>query len=110
MFKSDRLRARRRFAVDQRQMNGTVGIGVSDRRAYAGILNLKRDLLAAFASKRLTGRFARLDLTADELPVSAKRLPDWPSPEKILVSSADDAANDFYDFNFHDLTPYIIPY
>ena len=68
MFKSDRLRARRRFAVDQRQMNGTGGIGMSDRRAYAGIHNLKRDLLAAFASKRLTGRFARLDLTADELP------------------------------------------
>ena len=99
------LGAWRGLAVDKRQMDRAVGVGMRNRRAYAGIHNLKRDLLAAFAGKRLAGRFARLDLSADELPVSAKRLSDWPPPEKILVLSANDAAYDFYDFSFHGLTP-----
>ena len=60
------------FTVDKRQMDRAVGVGVSDRRADARIHDLKRDLLAAFAGKRLTRRFARLDLSADELPVSSE--------------------------------------
>ena len=86
------------LAVDERQMDRAVGVVVRNRCADAGIHNLKRDLLAAFAGKRLAGRLPRLDLAADELPVSAKRLSDWPPPEKILVFSANDAANDFNDF------------
>lgn len=100
------------LAVDERQMDRAVGVGVRNRRVDAGIHNLKRDLLAAFAGKRLAGRFARFDLPSDELPMAAKRLSDWPPPEKILVSSANDAANDFYDFSFHgfSLISCIIPY
>ena len=102
------LGARRGLAVNERQMDRAVGVGMSDRRADARIHDLNRDLLAAFAGKCLTRRFARLDLSADELPVSAKRLSGRASPKKILVSSVDDAAYDFYDFSFHDFDYTII--
>ena len=74
MFKSDRLCARRRFAVDQRQMNGTVGIGVSDRRAYAGIHNLKRDLLAAIWNNDVHRETCKIvvDVMADHIEACHK--------------------------------------
>ena len=112
MFKRGGLGAGCGFAIDERQMDRAVRVGVSDRSAYAGIHNLKRNLLAALPGKCPAGRFTGFDLPSDELPMAAKRLSDWPPPEKILVSSANDAANDFYDFSFHgfSLISCIIPY
>ena len=98
MLERGGLRAGRGLAVDERQVDRAVRVGVRDRRADARVHNLKRDLLAALARKRLAGRLAGFDLPADELPVSAQRLADRPLSEQILFSAADDSADDFDDF------------
>ena len=74
MLKRGGLGAGRGLAVDERQVDRPVGVGVRDRRSDARVDDLECDLLAALARKRLAGRLARLDLAADELPVSAERL------------------------------------
>ena len=84
-----RLRAGRGLAVDERQVDRPVGVGVRDRRSDARVDDLERDLLAALARKRLAGRLARLDLAADELPVSAERLAERTLAEEIFVAAAD---------------------
>lgn len=89
------------FTVDKCQMDRAVGVGVSDRRAYAGIHDLKRDLLAAFAGKRLAGRFARLDLSANELPMPTQRLANRSTSKEILVPAMNYSADNFYDFLLH---------
>ena len=93
----------RGLAIDERQMDRTVGVSMGDRRADAGIHDLECDLLAALARKSLAWRLARLDLAADELPVSAERLAERTLAEEIFVAAADYPADDFYGFSFHDL-------
>ena len=111
MLERGGLRAGRGLAVDERQVDRAVGVGMGNGCPDARVDDFESDLFAAFARKRLTGRLAGFDLSPDELPVSALRLTYRPPPEKILVSSADDAAYDFYDFIFRGLTPslYHIP-
>ena len=85
------------FAVDERQVDRAVGIGVGNRRAYLRIDDRKRDLLHALAGKGLFGRLAGFDLTSDEFPPPALRLAKRTLAEKILVPTADDSAYDFYN-------------
>lgn len=98
VLERDGLRAGRRLAVDERQVDRAVGVGVGDRRAEAGIDNLERDLLAALAGKRLAGRLSGFDLPPDELPVPALRLADRPPTKEEFASSAYDATNNLYHF------------
>ena len=97
------LGARRGLAVNERQMDRPVGVGVRDRRSDARVDDLECDLLAALARKSFAGRLARLDLAADELPVSAERLAERTLAEEMFVAAADYPADDFYGFSFHDL-------
>lgn len=85
------------FAVDERQMDRAVGIGVGDRRADLRVDDRKRDLLHALAGKGLFGRLAGFDLASDEFPLPTLRLPERTPAEEILVPAADDAAYDFYN-------------
>ena len=94
MLKRGGLGAGRGLAVDERQVDRPVGVGVRDRRSDARVDDLERDLLAALARKRLAGRLARLDLAADELPVSAERLAERTLAEEIFVAAADYPADD----------------
>ena len=107
MFKRGGLGAGCGFAIDERQMDRAVRVGVSDRSAYAGIHNLKRNLLAALPGKCPAGRFTGFDLPSDELPVSPQRLADRPPPEELAASAADDAAYDLdhFLFIFHPVSP-----
>ena len=103
MLERGGLGAGRGLAVDERQVDRAVGIGVGDRRADVRVDDLKGDLLATFARERLAGRFAGFDLSPNELPVAAQRLAEGSTPEEITVSSADDAAYnlDYFLFRFH---------
>ena len=107
MLERGGLGAGRGLAVDERQVDRTVGVGVRDRRADARVHDFERDLFATLAGKRLARRLAGFDLTPDELPVSTQRLAEGPSPEEIAVSAADDAAYDLdhFPFIFHPVSP-----
>ena len=59
MLKRGGLGVGRGLAVDERQVDRAVRVGVSDRRADTRVNDLKGNLLAAFAGKRLARRFAR---------------------------------------------------
>ena len=100
MFECGGLGARRGLAIDERQVDRAVGVGVGDRRADARVDNLKGDFFAALARQSFAGCLAGLDLSPDELPVSAQRLANRPPAEKITIPSADYAADDFDDFAF----------
>ena len=109
MLERGGLGAGRGLAVDERQVDRAVGVGVGDRRADMRVDDLEGDLLAAFAGKRLAGHLAGFDLTADELPMSALRLADRSLPEKELVPSADDAAYDLNHFPFRFHSTFALP-
>ena len=100
MLKRGGLRTGRGLAVDERQVDRAVRVGMGNGCADARVDDLKRDLLAAFARKRLAGRLAGFDLPADELPVPAQRLAHRPPTEEIAIPSADDTAYDFDDLFF----------
>ena len=103
MLKRGGLGAGRGLAVDERQVDRAVGVGVGNGCTDTRVDDLKGDLLAALAGKRLAGRLAGFDLPPDELPVPALRLADRPPTEEILVPMADDAAHDLdhFPFRFH---------
>ena len=101
MLKRGGLGAGRGLAVDERQVDRAVGVGVGNGCTDTRVDDLERDLLAALAGKRLAGRLAGFDLPADELPVPALRLADRPPAEEIAFSSAYDATYDLDHFPFH---------
>ena len=101
MLKRGGLGVGRGLAVDERQVDRAVGVGMGNGCADVRVNDLKRDLLAAFTGERLAGRLAGFDLPADELPMSALRLADRPPAEEKLASSAYDAAYNLNHFPFH---------
>ena len=100
VFKCSWLRAGSRLAVDEREPDRAVFVFVDYRRADMSVYNFQCQLFAALAHERLLLRLVRLDLPADELPVSALRLAERTPSEEVLASPADDSAHDLDDSLF----------
>ena len=91
------------LAIDERQVDRAVGVGVGNGCADARVHDFERDLFAALAGKRLAGRLAGFDLPTNELPVPALRLAERPTAEEKLVPSTYDTAYDLnhFPYRFH---------
>ena len=81
------------FAVDERQVDRAVGIGMGNRRADLRVDDRKRDLLHALAGKGLFGCLAGFDLATDELPLPALRLAKRALTEKELSFTTNNATD-----------------
>ena len=105
MFERRRLGALGRFAVQEREVDRPVGIGMGDGGPRPQIDDGEGNLLAAFAHKRLLGRLAGFQLSPHELPAARLRLAGGTPPEEELPTPADDPAHDLGHARSHAVFP-----